>query len=294
MGYAQGSVIAQKSGTIHLSFKAFRGETMFKNQVVWITGASSGIGEALALQFASEGSRLVLSARRENELNRVRDLCIAKDLHPEQVLVIPLDVTNHDSMPAAVEKVKTTFGRIDILFNNAGISQRSRCIDTDMAVYRTIMEVDVLGQIAMTKAVLPVMLEQGSGHLAVTSSVAGKIGAPMRTGYCAAKHAMMGFFDALRAETARDGLKVTTITPGYIKTNVSLNALDGEGNEFGKVDDDIANGMDVNKCAEVILDGMRKGKPEIPVGEGFEMKALALKRFFPNLVFKKVENLTPQ
>ncbi|MBT8060395.1 MAG: SDR family oxidoreductase [Gammaproteobacteria bacterium] len=267
---------------------------MFRDQVVWITGASSGIGEALALQFAAEGARLVLSARRQAELDRVRDRCTGSGLSTDRVLVLPLDVTDHDAMPGAVQSVLNAFGRIDMLINNAGISQRSKCVDTDLSVYRTILEVDVLGQIALTKAVLPVMLEQGSGHLAVTSSVAGKIGAPLRTGYCAAKHAMMGFFDALRAETAADGLRVTTITPGYIRTNVSANALNGDGSRFGKTDQDIANGMDVDRCAEVIMAGFRKGMPEIPVGEGMEMKALVLKRFFPKAVFRKVEKMAPE
>jgi NAD(P)-dependent dehydrogenase (short-subunit alcohol dehydrogenase family) len=267
---------------------------MFKDQAVWITGASSGIGEALALQFAAAGARLVLSARREGELQRVKGLCAEQGLDPSRVLVVPLDVTDHAAMPAAVERVIAAFGRIDMLINNAGISQRSLCVDTDMSVYRTLMEVDVLGQIALTKAVLPIMLKQGSGHLAVTSSVAGKIGAPMRTGYCAAKHAMMGFFDALRAETARDGIRVTTITPGYIRTNISLHALEGDGGEFGRVDNDIANGMDVTRCAEVIMQGFRKGEPEIAVGEGLEMKVLLLKRFFPKWVFRKVAGIMPQ
>ena len=267
---------------------------MFTDQVVWITGGSSGIGEALALQFAAEGAKTVLSSRREAELDRVRELCVQKGASADRVLVLPLDVTDHESMPTAVDRVKDAFGRIDMLINNAGISQRSKCVDTDMSVYRTILEVDVLGQIAMTKAVLPVMLEQGSGHLAVTSSVAGKIGAPLRTGYCAAKHAMMGFFDALRAETARDGIRVTTITPGYIRTNISLHALKGDGSKFNQMDEEISEGMDVTRCAEVIMDGFRKGKPEIPVGEGMEMKALILKRFFPRLVFRKVESMAPQ
>lgn len=266
---------------------------MFENQVVWITGASSGIGEALAVEFAAAGARIVLSARRESELERVSGRCTAAGSAGDSILVLPLDVTDHEAMPAAVSRVVSEFGRIDMLINNAGISQRSRCVDTDMSVYRTIMEVDVLGPIAMTKAVLPLMLKQGSGHIAVTSSVAGKIGAPLRTGYCAAKHAMMGFFDALRAETAANGLTVTTITPGYIKTDVSVHALNGDGSEFGQVDSDIANGMDVNECARVIMKGFRKGTPEIPVGEGMEMQALVLKRLFPKLVFNKVAKLAP-
>jgi len=266
---------------------------MFKDQVVWITGASSGIGEALALQFAEEGARLVLSARRAEELNRVKDLCVAKGRAPDQVLALPLDVTDHASMPGAVNSVINTFGRIDMLINNAGISQRSKCIDTDMSVYRRIMEVDVLGQIALTKAVLPLMLEQGSGHLAITSSVAGKIGVPLRTGYSAAKHAVIGFFDALRAETARHGLYVTTILPGYIRTNLSNNALLGDGRAFGKTDNDISNGMDATRCAEVIIKGLRKKKPELPVGDGKEMKFLWAKRFFPKLVIRKAGEYGP-
>jgi dehydrogenase/reductase SDR family protein 7 len=264
---------------------------MFKDKTVWITGASSGIGEALALQFAAQGARIVLSARRIDELDRVRDACTSQGLAAGSVLVLPLDVTDFESMPAAVSTVCNTFGRIDMLINNAGISQRSLCVDTDMSVYRKLFEVDVLGQIALTKAVLPQMLEQGNGHIVITSSIAGKIGVALRTGYCASKHAVMGFFDALRAETARDGIRVTTITPGYIKTNVSVNALKGDGSEFGETDSNIANGMNVTRCAEVIMEGFRKGTPEIAVGEGMEMKALWLKRFFPRAVFKKVAGM---
>jgi short-subunit dehydrogenase len=148
------------------------------------------------------------------------------------------------------------------------------------------MEVDVLGQIAMTKTVLPLMLKQAGGHIAVTSSVAGKVGGPDRTGYCAAKHAVMGFFDALRAEVSHKGIRVTTITPGFIRTNISFNALTGDGAEFGELDKDIAGGMDASECARVIMKGFRKGKQEIAVGKGIEMHALWLKRFFPSLVMK--------
>jgi len=267
---------------------------VFKDQVVWITGASSGIGEALALQFADEGARLVLSARRKPELERVRQLCLQRGLGADSVRVLPLDVTDHDALPGAVQEVLAAYGSVDMLINNAGISQRSRCIDTGMDVYRQLMEVDVLGQIALTKAVLPVMYRQASGHIVITSSVAGKLGAPYRTGYCAAKHAVMGFFDALRAEVAQAGIRVTTITPGFVQTNISVHALQADGSEFGKVDSDIAGGMDVTRCAEVIMEGFRRGKPEIAVGEGMEMKALWLKRFFPSKVFRLVEKMAAE
>jgi short-subunit dehydrogenase len=264
---------------------------MFENQVVWITGASAGIGEALALQFAAAKARLVLSARRETELDRVWHLCAGRGLPPDQMLILPLDVTDYLAMPGAVTRVMQRFGRVDMLINNAGISQRSRCVDTDLEVYRRLMEVNVFGQIALTKQVLPRMIEQRSGHIAVTASVAGKVGAPYRTGYCAAKHAIMGFFDALRAEVAQQGIRVTTITPGFIRTDISVNALRGDGSEYGELDADIEGGMDVTRCAEAIMQGFRKGTPEIAVGEGMEMKALWLKRLSPRTVFKLAERM---
>ena len=264
---------------------------MFAGKTVWITGASSGIGEATAYEMAAEGALLILSARREEELERVKATCVANGASADNIMVLALDVIDEAAMPAIVAKAEAFTGRIDMLFNNAGISQRSLCVDTDMATYRKLFEVDVFGQIALTKLVLPIMLKQGSGHMAVTASVAGKIGVKFRTGYCAAKHAMMGFFDALRAEVAHQGIFVTTVTPGYIRTAISTNALKGDGSKFGKVDKNIGAGMDVTACAKVIMRGFKAGKPEIPVGEGMEMKALWVKRFFPNKLFKMVENI---
>lgn len=257
--------------------------------VIWITGASSGIGEALAKEYTKKGHQLVLSARRETELERVKQACMALGAKESDVLVLPLDVTEHASMAEKVFAVTAHFKTIDVLINNAGISQRSLCLDTDLSVYKTLLDVDVLGQIALTKQVLPVMVKQGSGHIAVTSSVAGKVGVKWRTGYCAAKHAVMGFFDALRAEVAEHGIQVSTITPGFIKTDVSKNAVTANGESFGVDDEDIKNGMDVDECAQVIIKHMNKGTKEIAVGKGLSMMALTLKRFFPNLVFKMVE-----
>lgn len=259
--------------------------------VIWITGASSGIGEALAKEYAKQGHQLVLSARRVDELERVKKACIKLGVEDNDILVLPLDVTQHDTMAEKVFAVTSHFNVIDVLINNAGISQRSQCLDTDLSVYKTLIDVDVIGQIALTKEVLPIMVKQGSGHIAVTSSVSGKIGVKMRTGYCAAKHAVMGFFDALRAEVAQYGIQVSTITPGFIKTDVSKNAVTGQGKAFGVDDDDIANGMDVNKCARVIVKHMNKGTKEIVVGEGLSVFALTIKRFFPNLLFKLVEKI---
>ena len=259
---------------------------MTTKNVCWITGASSGIGAALAIEMASRDHVLVLSARNESALRDVHAQCcdvgaLASDIH-----LLPLDVTDDNAIANAVSEVMHELGRIDLLINNAGISQRSICLDTDMATYRQLFEVDVFGQIALTKAVLPHMVAQKSGHIAVTASVAGKIGVPLRTGYCAAKHAMMGFFDALRAEVAQHNIEVSTIVPGFIHTNLAKNALKGDGSAFAKTDSDIANGMAADKAATIIAKGLAKKKKEIPVGEGLEMIGLYLKRFFPSIIFR--------
>jgi len=261
---------------------------MNNNKVVWITGASSGIGRALALQFAAVNSKLILSSRNAEALNRVKQLCIAKNINMNEadIFVLAFDVTDEKNIENIVAQAKSFNERIDLLINNAGISQRSSLLDTEMSTYRKLFDIDVFAPIALTKLVIPIMIKQGSGHIVVTSSVAGKIGVPFRTGYCAAKHAMMGFFDALRTEVAQHNIKVSTITPGYIKTDVSKNAITGNGSTFGKTDQSIENGMPVEECAKVIVSGLRKGKPEIAVGQGPEMVVLKLKRFFPRLVFK--------
>lgn len=263
--------------------------THFDDRVVWITGASSGIGAALATRLAEKGSSLVLSARRLDVLQDVAEQC--REAGASDVLVLPLDIARHDTMESAARQVFSHYGRVDMLINNAGISQRSLCVDTDFSVYRQMMEVNVLGQIALTLAVLPAMIERGTGHMVATASVAGKVGAPMRTGYCAAKHAVMGFFDALRCEVAADGIKVTTIVPGFIRTDVGKSALKGDGNPTGVSDQDIESGMDVGACADAIIRGFENGDPEIAVGEGPEMGLLQLKRENPTAAFETLEAL---
>ena len=259
-----------------------------QGQTVWITGASSGIGEALARQYAADGADLILSARRSEVLE-----ALASELNAQAgrtcAHVLSLDVTDEASIDDKVAEAKAFTGRIDVLINNAGISQRSLAVDTTMETYRTLFEVNVFGQIALTKAVLPVMMEQKSGHIAVTASVAGKVGASHRTGYCATKHAVMGFFDALRPEVKRHGISVSTITPGYINTPIAENALKGDGSTFGRKDKAIAGGMDVNACAAVVIKGLKNKKREIPVGKGGEMHALWLKRLWPSLLFRITE-----
>lgn len=263
----------------------------FGRTVVWITGASSGIGAALAAQLAQRGSALVLPARDTRALEKVRDECIGNGAKPENIMVLPLDVLDFDAMGDKTAEVVKRFGRIDLLLNNAGVSQRSACVDTDFSVYRQMLDINVLGPIALSKAVLPVMLNQGSGTIAVTSSVAGKVGAPLRTGYCAAKHAVMGFFDALRTEIGAAGLQVTTITPGFIRTNVARNALNAQGQAAGISDDDIDGGMSAGDCAQAIIEGFIAGTPEIAVGQGPEMALLDLKRKDPEAAFNLLEEM---
>ena len=258
----------------------------FENKVVWITGASSGIGEALALAFAERGSKLILSARSTEKLEALAEKCKASGSSTTDAIALTLDVTDEASLAGKAKAAWFSFGQVDLLINNAGVSQRSSFLKTSMDTYRKLFEVDVFGQIALTKEVVPLMIEQGFGHVAVTSSVAGKVGAPFRTGYCAAKHAVMGFFDALRTEVADKNVEVTTITPGYIRTSISENALTGDGTAFGKVDENIGKGMSAEACAQVIIRKMEKGVAEIPVGVGMEMTALKIKRAFPNLLFK--------
>jgi short-subunit dehydrogenase len=262
----------------------------FENKVVWITGASSGIGEATAYQFAEEGAKLILSARREDELLRVKKQI---GLPQNQVFILPMDVEKIDEIPQKAQQAINHFGKIDILFNNAGISQRGSVLETDMAVYEKIMNLNFFGVIALTKAVLPAMQQQKSGHIAVTSSISGKLATPMRSGYCASKHALHGFFDALRSEIYQDNISVTLICPGYIRTNISLNAVAADGSKFGKMDENQAHGMSPDECAKRILDAIAKKKQEVYMG-GKEVLGVYLKRFFPMILSKILRRQMPR
>jgi len=256
----------------------------FQSRRVWITGASSGIGEALALAFHRAGAKLVLSARREDELRRVQSACGGEP----NTRVLPMDVTSAQELPEKTRVALSTFGGIDILVLNAGITQRSRTRETDESVYRRLMEVNFFGPEAMARAVLPSMLEQKSGHMVVISSVAGKFGVPMRSGYSATKFALHGFFEALRAEEERNGVHVTLVCPGYIRTEISLSALRGDGREHAKMDSELARGMPADECARQILKGVAHKKKEIVVAAPREKALVYLKRFFPDLLTRMV------
>ena len=256
----------------------------FHDRRAWITGASSGIGEALASAFHQAGAKLILSARREDELRRVQSACGGKP----NTRVLPLDVTNASELAQKTQQALAMFGGIDILVLNAGITQRSRTRETDESVYRRLMEVNFFAPEAMARAVLPAMLAQKSGHIVVISSVAGKFGVPMRSGYSATKFALHGFFEALRAEEERNGVHVTMVCPGYIRTDISLSALRGDGRKHAKMDSELAHGMPVEECAQQILKGVARQKKEIVVAAAREKALVYLKRFFPDLLARMV------
>jgi short-subunit dehydrogenase len=252
----------------------------FQNSRVWITGASSGIGEALARAFHTAGARLVLSARREEELKRVQSACGGE----AQTRVLPLDVTIAEELPEKTRQALAMFGGLDVLVLNAGITQRSRARETDESVYRRLMEVNFFAPEATARAVLPSMLAQKSGHIVVISSVAGKFGVPMRSGYSATKFALHGFFEALRAEEERNGIHVTLVCPGYIRTEISLSALRGDGRSHAKMDSELAHGMPAEECARQVLRGVARGRKEIVVAAPREKALVYLKRFLPGVL----------
>ena len=252
----------------------------FRDSVVWITGASSGIGEEMAMQFHAEGAHVVLSARREDELSRVAGACGG----PGETMIVPLDVTDGTTIDAAAADVIRRFGRIDILVNNAGLTQRGRIAETGLDVYRRIMDVNFFGPLMLTKAVLPSMLDRKSGQIVCVTSVAGKYGSPMRSGYNAAKHAAHGFFDSLREEVAAHGIDVTLIVPGTVRTNVSLNALRGDGSLYNKMDRFLESGMAPAECARRILDAVHRRRREVLIASGVARRNVWLKRLSPALL----------
>ena len=259
----------------------------FEGKTVWVTGASSGIGEALAYALATQGARLILSARREEKLRAVQAACA----HPNRHLILPLDLSDPASIATAVPQALAHGGSIDVLINNGGISQRAQAVDTNLAVDRRIMEVNYFGTIALTKAVLPSMLERGAGHIVVVSSLVGKFGTPKRSAYAASKHALHGFFDALRAEIYDAGLRVTLICPGYVRTDISRNALTADGTPYATLDAGQQHGLPPERCAAKILRAIEREKDEVFFG-GKEIAAVYIKRFWPGLLNRILRKAT--
>jgi dehydrogenase/reductase SDR family protein 7B len=264
---------------------------MFTNKVIWITGASSGIGEALAYAFSAAGARLLLSSRRTEELERVRRSCA----HPDQARVLPMDLTDIASFGAHVSEAVGAFGQVDIMVHNGGISQRSLVAETDMSVHRQVMELDYFSYVALTRALLPHFIERRAGHFVVMSSVMGKIGTPMRSAYAAAKHALHGFFDCLRAEVAASNIHVTVLTPGYIQTNISLHVLTKDGTPMGKTSQNIDKGLPADKAAAQILRAVGRGAFEAYIGKrSGEAFALLINRFAPGALMRMAPRLAPK
>jgi len=263
--------------------------TDLNGTTIWITGASSGIGKGLALALARRGARLVLSGRNRAALDAVAADCPGS-------IVEAFETTDLDALPAIVARVEQATSGIDWLVNNAGISQRSLGLDTDFQVYRTLMEVDFFAPLRLTQLVLPAMVARRSGRIINNASVAGKVGSPLRTGYCAAKHALVGWSDALRAEIAQYDVQVHVLTPGFVATGIGANALTADGSQKGAGDDPVDGGISIHEAADQIITAVVANRPEIPVGRdgAAEMQLLGLKRQDPEACFQLMASMAPK
>lgn len=264
---------------------------LLAGKVIWITGASSGIGEALVYAFAKLGAKVVLSARREAELKRVQQQA---GLTKSNSLILTFDLAEKNNYEQLADTVIKKFGNIDVLINNGGISQRSYAINTPAEIDRKIMEINFFSTIALTKSVIPFMVKRKQGHIIVISSVAGKFGFYLRSAYSASKHALHGFFESLRMELYNDNIKVLLVCPGKVKTNISLNALKEDGLTHNKMDKSQEAGVSAAQCANEIIDAIIKNKEEIYIGNNKGKFALWLKRFSPGLFSKQIRKQQPE
>ncbi len=256
----------------------------FKDKLVWITGASSGIGEALAYEFAKEGARLILSARRQEALETVKKNCTNSESHQ----IVALDLMQSSEFEQLAKDILGPHESLDLLINNAGVSQRSLLMETSLLVHRQIMEVNYFGTVALTQAILPYLRGGERSGVITISSLVGKFTTPLRSAYAASKHAITAYMDSLRAEVQSKSLQFTTIYPGFIKTNLTYKALLADGTEQNSMDDAQLNGMEPNVCARKIIKAYMKGKDEAYIG-GKETYAVYLKRFFPKLFSKIIK-----
>ena len=256
------------------------------NKVIWITGAGSGIGKALALKYNSDQNTIILSGRKEDQLNAVA-------LTLKNSFVLPLDVTNESAITDAVKKVDAEFGKIDILINNAGVSQRSLVSEVSNDVGRKLMEVNFFGSIHLTKAALPLLLKSKKASIVAMSSAAGKFGFPLRSYYAASKHALHGFYEALSFELKDTNIHVLIVCPGRIKTDISLSALTEKGEAHNKMDKGQLNGIPVEKCARQIVRAISKEKAEVYIG-GKEIIMIYLKRYIPSLFRFIAKRVNPE
>lgn len=252
-----------------------------QNKIVWITGASSGIGEALTYKMNALGAKLIISSRNREALYLVKNNCKRS---PLDIHVLPLDLEDTGSLAEIAESALKIYGRIDMIIHSGGVSQRSLAMETDLKVAQKIMNINFWGTVALSQAVLPSMMTNQAGHLVVISSLVGKFGTKFRSAYSASKHALHGYFDSLRSEIDPK-IKISIICPGFIKTNVTYNALVADGSKQNTMDDAQANGMPADECAEHIVQAILAGKEEAYIG-GKEKYGVLIKRFFPALFSK--------
>jgi dehydrogenase/reductase SDR family member 7B len=260
-----------------------------KDKIVWITGASSGIGEAIVKQLASAGCKIVLSARRENELKRVQQ---ENKLNDQNSLLLPFDLADTSRADELAIQIVKKFGRIDILINNGGFSQRAEAKDTDMKTGRELMEVNFFSQVALAKAVFPFMQMEKSGLIVVMSSIAGKFGFYLRSSYSAAKHALHGYFESFRLETEKFGIHTLIVCPGKINTEISVKAVGPGGQTHDKMDPSHVEAMSADECAVQVIAAMKENREEVFIG-GKELKAVWLKRSFPKWFSKIIRKQNP-
>ncbi|TAI48649.1 SDR family oxidoreductase [Flagellimonas allohymeniacidonis] len=254
-----------------------------EGKTIWITGASSGIGKALAETLSKEACNLIISSRNAEELEKVKALCEPRG----NIEVLTMDLSRHNEMKELIQKAISLFGGVDVLINNAGVSQRSLILDTDFEVYRKLMDINYLGTVALSTALLPHFVENDGGHFVTVTSIMGRFGSPYRSGYCAAKHALHGFFDVLRMEHDKDNVKVTMVCPGFVNTNVAKNALIGDGSLQKENDTATLSGLPPKQVAKQIVKAMRNEKFEVYIGRS-EIRGIYLKRFFPKMLHKVV------
>jgi len=261
----------------------------WEDKVVWITGASSGIGREMAFQANQKGAKVVLSARRKEVLEELR----TELPEPGKAMVLPLDVEQPETFENAVEAVLDQWQQIDLLFNNAGISQRSYAYETSEEIDRKLMEVNYFGNMLLTKAVLPAMRQCQRGSIAVVSSLSGKFGFFERSAYAASKHALHGFFESLRMEEEPNNIKITLLCPGPVQTNISLNALDKKGKPSGKMDKMQEEGMPVDECVRQMIKAITNSKHEVSIARGKESLGVKLHAWFPGLFYKMILKQRP-
>ncbi|MEO8794392.1 MAG: SDR family oxidoreductase [Daejeonella sp.] len=255
-----------------------------KNKIIWLTGASSGIGEALTYLLNEKGAKLIISARNREALYQVKQNCKS---NPLDVHVLPIDLEQLDTLPQKVADALKIFGRIDHIIHCAGISQRSLALDTSLEVSQKMMNINFWAPVIISKELLPAMISAGGGSISIVSSLVGKFGTRLRSSYAASKHALHGYFDSLRIETEEQNIHISIICPGFIKTNLTYSALLGDGTPQNKMDDAQQNGMLAKDCALQIVKAIDAKKQEVYIG-GKEKYGILIKRFFPKYFSKMI------